>query len=303
MSGSSLFTLGFVRPPDLATNVFAFLEAATGLALLGLLIAYLPTIYAAFSSARCRSRNSRCEPASRRRGVQVLVRAQQMERFHLLDDFWVRGSSGSPSWRRRTRRSACSASSGLRSVHRSWVTAVRRGARRRLAPARRRRPAVRSRRPGSASAPGSSPCAPSPTTSACRSTPTRRPTDPISISEGRVPRSVRRNWSRPGSRSGPTVSRRGATSPAGGSTTTGAARPGRARDGAVRALVVGPLVQLPPRPTPGWAAPDLPELEDPGLGCVRGLVEADEPLGAEREPERVVGGSARKKESCGIWLG
>ena len=30
MSGSSLFTLGFVRPPDLATNILAFLEAATG---------------------------------------------------------------------------------------------------------------------------------------------------------------------------------------------------------------------------------------------------------------------------------
>src|SRR6476646_784218 len=43
MSGSSLFTLGFVRPPDLATNGLAFLEAATGRTLLGLLIAYLPT--------------------------------------------------------------------------------------------------------------------------------------------------------------------------------------------------------------------------------------------------------------------
>src|SRR6185436_13083324 len=49
MSGSSLFTLGFVRPPDLATNVLAFAEAATGLTLLGLLIAYLPTIYSSFS--------------------------------------------------------------------------------------------------------------------------------------------------------------------------------------------------------------------------------------------------------------
>ncbi len=40
MSGSSLFTLGFVRPPDLPTNVLAFLEAATGLTVLGLLIAF-----------------------------------------------------------------------------------------------------------------------------------------------------------------------------------------------------------------------------------------------------------------------
>src|SRR3954469_16507479 len=37
-SGSSLFPPGFVRPPDLATNPLAFLEAATGLTVLGLLI-------------------------------------------------------------------------------------------------------------------------------------------------------------------------------------------------------------------------------------------------------------------------
>ena len=30
MSGSSMFTLGFVRPPDLATTTLAFLEAASG---------------------------------------------------------------------------------------------------------------------------------------------------------------------------------------------------------------------------------------------------------------------------------
>jgi hypothetical protein len=49
MSGSSIFTLGFVRPPDVGTMTLAFLEAASGLALLALLIAYLPTIYGAFS--------------------------------------------------------------------------------------------------------------------------------------------------------------------------------------------------------------------------------------------------------------
>ena len=32
MSGSSLLTLGFVRPPDFATNVLSFVEAAMGLA-------------------------------------------------------------------------------------------------------------------------------------------------------------------------------------------------------------------------------------------------------------------------------
>jgi hypothetical protein len=52
MSGSSFFTLGFVRPPRGDGEwgyLLAFIEAGAGLALLALLIAYLPTIYGAFS--------------------------------------------------------------------------------------------------------------------------------------------------------------------------------------------------------------------------------------------------------------
>jgi hypothetical protein len=88
MSGSSLFTLGFVRPPDLATNALAFAEAATGLGLLSLLIAYLPTIYSSFSRREVRVAQLEVRAGRPPAGVNVLVRAQQMERFHLLDDFW-----------------------------------------------------------------------------------------------------------------------------------------------------------------------------------------------------------------------
>ena len=48
-SGSSLLTLGFVRPRDLPTSVLAFLDAAFGLGVLALFVAYLPSIYNAFS--------------------------------------------------------------------------------------------------------------------------------------------------------------------------------------------------------------------------------------------------------------
>jgi hypothetical protein len=88
MSGSSLFTLGFIRPPDLATNALAFAEAATGLGLLSLLIAYLPTIYSSFSRREVRVAQLEVRAGRPPAGVNVLVRAQQMERFHLLDDFW-----------------------------------------------------------------------------------------------------------------------------------------------------------------------------------------------------------------------
>jgi hypothetical protein len=48
-SGSSLFTLGFAEPAGTAPAVIVFLAAATGLVILTLQIAYLPTLYAAFN--------------------------------------------------------------------------------------------------------------------------------------------------------------------------------------------------------------------------------------------------------------
>ena len=48
-AGSSLFTLGFAVPAGTAPAVIVFLTAATGLVILTLQIAYLPTLYAAFN--------------------------------------------------------------------------------------------------------------------------------------------------------------------------------------------------------------------------------------------------------------
>jgi hypothetical protein len=48
-AGSSLFTLGFAVPAGTAPAVIVFLAAATGLVILALQIAYLPTLYAAFN--------------------------------------------------------------------------------------------------------------------------------------------------------------------------------------------------------------------------------------------------------------
>jgi hypothetical protein len=48
-AGSSLFTLGFAVPAGTAPAVIVFLAAATGLLILTLQIAYLPTLYAAFN--------------------------------------------------------------------------------------------------------------------------------------------------------------------------------------------------------------------------------------------------------------
>src|ERR1700761_9518892 len=48
-AGSSLFTLGFDVPPGTVPSILVFLAAGTGLVVLTLQIAYLPTLYAAFN--------------------------------------------------------------------------------------------------------------------------------------------------------------------------------------------------------------------------------------------------------------
>jgi hypothetical protein len=48
-SGSSLFTLGFVRSQGAPRVILEFVEAGLGLGLISLMISYLPTIYGAFS--------------------------------------------------------------------------------------------------------------------------------------------------------------------------------------------------------------------------------------------------------------
>ena len=50
LSGSSLFTLGFLRPETFWLMMVSFSEAAIGLFLLALLITYLPSMYGAFSA-------------------------------------------------------------------------------------------------------------------------------------------------------------------------------------------------------------------------------------------------------------
>jgi hypothetical protein len=48
-AGSSLFTLGFAEPPGAVPTLIVFAAAATGLSIVALQIAYLPTLYAAFN--------------------------------------------------------------------------------------------------------------------------------------------------------------------------------------------------------------------------------------------------------------
>ena len=124
-SGSSLFTLGFDRPPELPAAFAAFVEAAIGLALLALLIAYLPTIYNSFSrrevavtelAVRAGTPPTPADDARARAPDRLPHRARPL--LGAVD------ARGSPSCRRRTRRSASLAFFRSPNPHRSWITAA-----------------------------------------------------------------------------------------------------------------------------------------------------------------------------------
>ena len=182
MSGSSLPTLGFVRPPDLATNILAFVEAILGLAVLALLISYLPTIYGAFSRREVLVAQlaSYAEPPS---GVQILIRAHQMERFSLLDSLWV-------SWQQwfaevEETHTSLGVLSFFRSplARRSWITVRGRDPRRGQSRGSRRWTSRSIPRPACASAAGSSRCARSATYFDIPFDPDATYEDPISITK------------------------------------------------------------------------------------------------------------------------
>ena len=102
MSGSSLFTLGFIRPPDFVSTCLAFVEAAFGLGLLALLIAYLPTIYSAFSKREIMVGQLATFAGNPPAGVEILRVKRPVERLTLPE--------GDPVPRRRRIRASRPAS-------------------------------------------------------------------------------------------------------------------------------------------------------------------------------------------------
>ena len=88
LSGSSLFTLGFEISKTAPVTLVVFTEAMAGLMLVGLLIAYLPTMYAAFSRreqavslAEVRAGN----PPSAR---EMLLRYNRIHGLDKLAEYW-----------------------------------------------------------------------------------------------------------------------------------------------------------------------------------------------------------------------
>ena len=88
-SGSSLFTLGFVRPSNLPATVLAFTEAAFGLGLLALLISYLPSIYSVFSRREVQVAQLSARAGTPPSAVFLFIRVHRIGRLEELEDVWI----------------------------------------------------------------------------------------------------------------------------------------------------------------------------------------------------------------------
>jgi hypothetical protein len=89
VSGSSLLTLGFERPSSTGAEVVAFVEAAIGLALVALLISYLPTIYGAFSRRELLVNLLEVRADSPPSPVVMITRFHRLHGLDALHDMWV----------------------------------------------------------------------------------------------------------------------------------------------------------------------------------------------------------------------
>lgn len=89
LSGSAVFTLGFVLPQTPLQTILVFSEAALGLILVALLIAYLPTIYAAFSLRETQVNLLEVRAGSPPSAIELFERYNRLNRLEHLHDLWL----------------------------------------------------------------------------------------------------------------------------------------------------------------------------------------------------------------------
>jgi hypothetical protein len=88
LSGSSIFTLGFATRDTFLIDAFEFIEAMLGLILVGLLIAYLPTMYAAFSRREQAVNMLEVRAGSPPSAVEMLLRFNRIHGMSRLVEYW-----------------------------------------------------------------------------------------------------------------------------------------------------------------------------------------------------------------------
>jgi hypothetical protein len=87
-SGSSLLTLGVAPLDTLPAMLLGFSEAAFGLILVALLIAYVPTIYAAFSKRETAVNLLEVRAGSPPSALELIMRYRRLQRIEELPEVW-----------------------------------------------------------------------------------------------------------------------------------------------------------------------------------------------------------------------
>jgi hypothetical protein len=88
VSGSSLLTLGFAHGETLLQTILAFTEATIGLILVALLIAYLPTMYGAFSKREVAVNLLAVRAGTPPSAIEMLLRFQRIHTLEQLHEQW-----------------------------------------------------------------------------------------------------------------------------------------------------------------------------------------------------------------------
>lgn len=124
LSGSSLLTLGFVAPVELPERMLAFVEAALGMTITALLIAYLPTIYSVFSQREAPVSALETRAGSPPWGVTLIERHYWLDRMDDLGGVWEEWER----WFTQIEETHTSLSSVVffrsQRPNRSWITAA-----------------------------------------------------------------------------------------------------------------------------------------------------------------------------------
>jgi hypothetical protein len=124
LSGSSLLTLGFANAEGLPIALLEFSEAAMGLILVALLIAYLPTMYSAFSRREAAVTLLEVRAGNPPSASEMILRFHRIHGLHQLGEIW----RGWESWFAEVEESHTSLAALVffrspRPDH-SWVTAA-----------------------------------------------------------------------------------------------------------------------------------------------------------------------------------
>lgn len=89
LSGSSLLTLGIAQPPGSLTAIVVFSEATLGLIMVALLIAYLPTMYGAFSKRENLVTLLEVRAGSPPSAIEMLLRYHRIHGLNRLGELWA----------------------------------------------------------------------------------------------------------------------------------------------------------------------------------------------------------------------